>query len=55
VADETRVAPGRRRHDRKTVERYEMLGWVAGRDADGLQFVDARTGSLNHIATIGID
>jgi hypothetical protein len=54
-ADEATVETWRRRNGRKTVERYEMLGWVAGRDANGLQFVDARTGSLNHIATIGVD
>jgi hypothetical protein len=54
-ADEQQAESWRRRGDRKTVERYDMLGWVVARETDGVRFTDARSGALNFIETVKTD
>ncbi len=54
-ADKATVELWRRRGDRKTIERFGLLGWVVGREASAVQFVEARSGALNDIATLSAD
>jgi hypothetical protein len=54
-ADKKQAEGWRRRGERKTVERYDMLGWVVVREGDGVRFTDARSGALNFIETVKAD
>lgn len=54
-ADEDTIAKWRHRGDRKTVERYGVQGWVVGHEANGVQFVQARTGTFDDVETVALN
>jgi hypothetical protein len=54
-ADKKTVEQWRRRGERKTVERFGVLGWVVEDEGDALVYVEARSGALNYIETLRAD